>query len=445
MNNFLNKLYLFKRYIYNNGEKKYFEELMTNQNELNYEEMESLNLHKRKALVNYSYINSKFYREKYSECGFKIGDIRSDEDFEKLPTLDKHEIALRSNDIITNGYKASELNAVSTGGTTGAPLTVFRPKNDCSLPISWRTLEWLGVTPSDNSGYMSRVEPTTVGKLIQRTLMWPSKRSWIAATNMTDKNMMSYYLELVKSKTKYIIGYVGSIEAFANFLDRNSLYIETLKCIVTTAAPLPEFKRAYLENQFQCKVYSQYGSCEFYWLGSECEHQSGLHVATDIRYIEILDGNKNVLKNEFGNIHATDLDNWAFPLIRYDLGDQSRMLSYQCKCKRPFKLMDYVKGRSSDFIILKCGSKVPGEFWTTIFDNWVGYVKSFNVEQFEDYFVSINVEINEEKLSYKEKIIIDIRSKIPETLEYKINFGSIPISINGKVKYITSHVNSQCI
>lgn len=56
------------------------------------EEIEKYQLNKLSKLVDYAFENIPLYKKKYSEVGFKSGDIRSFADFERLPILYKDEL-----------------------------------------------------------------------------------------------------------------------------------------------------------------------------------------------------------------------------------------------------------------------------------------------------------------------------------------------------------------
>lgn len=437
-----NQLFFLKRYLQSRNEVSFYNKMVQNETNLTYDELAELNWIKRKLLVNYTFENNKFYRQKYLESGYSLGDLKDEKDFQLLPILEKSEIRIHINDMISYGVNDSDLNVTTTGGSTGQPLKIFRPKNDMLAPISWRGLGWWNVRASDNGGYLYRAVPSALNQKIQKALLWPTKRQWISALEMSEQNMMSFYLKLKADRVRYLVGYVGAIEVFADFIEDNKFKLEELVAIWTTAAPLPEVKRSRLERIFNTKVYTQYGSCEFYWLASECQHKTGLHIASDVRHVEVV--NENVVSpvNEFGDIVATDLTNFDFPLIRYRLGDRGRLLDKHCQCGRPFPLMDYVKGRTSDSIYLKSGHNIPGEFWTTIFDDYPDSVKSFQIHQKKNH--SIIVRYMTPSGCDLDKTIVDritynIQSKAKDDL--CITFLNTNVEhIAGKLQFVTSEI-----
>ena len=56
------------------------------------EDIKTYQLNKISSIVDYAYKNIPLYKKKYDEIGYKIGSIKSFEDFEKLPILYKEEL-----------------------------------------------------------------------------------------------------------------------------------------------------------------------------------------------------------------------------------------------------------------------------------------------------------------------------------------------------------------
>jgi len=156
----------------------------------------------------------------------------------------------------------------------------------------------------------------------------------------------------------------------------------------------------------------------------------------------VTENNVPVTTDIYGDLLVTDLENLAFPLIRYRLGDRGRLLSRKCDCGLPFPLMDYVHGRISDTIYLSDKSAIPGEYWTTIFDSYTDSIKSFNVHQANDYSITINYE------PFSGANCGDIIKTVKEKLSKRIGDKTslifaqrdIEVNDNGKTRFITSDI-----
>lgn len=436
-------IFLAKRYLLNKSEWIQYKELVNNENSLNAEELNNLNLLKRIKLVNFCLEHNDFYIKKYNEFGIKRGDIKSDKDFQNIPILEKDEIRNNSHFMFSNGYEISNLDESTTGGTTGAPLSTYREKSQSLTPISWRALKSWGISPSANAAYLYRSVPNGINRIYQKLLLWPTSREWMSATQMTRKNMNQFYMRLLKQNTEYLVGYVGALDSFANYLYENNLTLPNVKVVWSTASVLTDAKRKFLEKIFNCNVYNQYGSCEFYWIAAECKQKSGLHIASDQRHVEIVTENslQNII-NSYGDILVSDLENYAFPLIRYRLGDRGKLINKECGCGSLHPRLESIKGRTTDNIMINNIESIPGEFWTTIFDDYPKIVDLFNVHQLKNFEVIINFKVHKNiDESAIELMCKNISKKVDNRLQ--LNFkqvDNIPIH-NGKFKFVTSDLS----
>ncbi len=437
------QFFLAKRKLLNQREVTSAHALKANE-QLSPDELASLNWEKRKELIRFVFSHNVFYQKKYKAAGFELGDLKSPEDFEKIPPLEKQEIRDNLESMVSHGFNASSLPSSTTGGSTGVPLKTYCDPSAPGSEISWRTLNWWGTDISENSAYLYRAIPSAKSQMMQRVFLWPSKRNWLAAQDMDEASMELFYRQVSKSKPNYLIGYVGAIDIFAGFMEKYNYQLDSVKAVWTTSAPLPEGKRAYLQSVFNAPTLTQYGSCEFYWVAAECLKQNGMHVASDIRHVEVVEGNEPVPVEEFGDLLITDLCNHAFPLIRYRLGDRGRLLKKSCSCGLPFGLMDYVKGRISDKIHLPDGGAIPGEYWTTIFDDHTDSVKSFQVHQFADYSITVYYESLQQESCAKAVAAVraKLTAKLGSAVSLKFEPKKINVNDNGKTRFVVSEIRS---
>jgi phenylacetate-CoA ligase len=417
--------------------------LLSEADRLSADQLRQLNWERRKSLVLHCYQNIKYYQDKFKEIGFEGGDLKSEDDFQRLPIIEKEDIREHEEELVFSMYKKRSLPFSTTGGTTGTPLKVYQDPNIHASPMLWRMLYWWGLKPGDNRAYLYRACPKGFRKLIQDVFVYPSKRVHLAAAEMTEENMEIFYRKLLATKSSYILGYVGSIDSFASYIDARGLLLPDLNAVWTTSSPLPEMKRKHYQNIFNCPVFTQYGSCEFSMISAECPHKSGLHVMNDVRHVDIVNKDKCVSGESPGDIVVTDLLNYAFPLLRYRIGDRGRLLEKGCDCSLPFPMMDYVQGRISDNIKLIDGTSIPGEFLTTIFDDHSNEISSFKVLQRKDYSLTIRFKPKGQNF---ENSIKQVKSMLEDKLlgQVTVNFieeqTEIDMNENGKARYVVSEI-----
>lgn len=434
---FLQKMRCFKR-----GSLAFARELEQNCS-LSADSLAALNLERRRDLTLFAFSRIPLYRKKFNSVGFEPGDVEAENFFDHLPILEKDEIRNCSDQLIDPKSQFEDLIESTTGGTTGAPLRTYGDPDVPLNVLSWRTLNWWGVDVSDSSGYLYRAVPEGRGRFLQKAALWPTKRNWISAAEMTPSNMGAFFRSLQHDRAVYLVGYVGAIDVFASYLADEGGHLDSLKAVWTTSSPLPEGKRRFLQKILRCPVYSQYGSCEFYWIASECGQQNGLHIASDIRHVDVVRGNRPTAIGGYGDLVVTDLLNKKFPLIRYRLGDRGRLLERRCKCCLPFPMMDYVKGRITDAIITPSGNTIPGEYWTTICDDFTSEVKSFQVHQAKDLSVTIKYEPH--RGADCSAAINTIRSRLMQKLgpggTLVFSEERIAVNDNGKTRFVISEAD----
>ena len=422
--------------------RKFDDELMAAE-ALTSEQLHQLNWMRRKSLVEYSFDNVPFYNELYMQAGYQNGDLKSERDFETLPVLEKQHILEHADRLFSKESDMSKARKVTTGGTTGVPLSVFNDPNVPLHVISWRALNRWSVDIGDNSGYLYRAVPSLFGQIARKMAFFPTKRSYISASAMNAKNMEQFARNLAAGNPTYMVGYVGALDEFARFCAPNGLSFPSVKAIWSTAAPLPAGTRRLLSDVFGAPVYSQYGSCEFYWIAAECKAHSGLHIESDIRHVESVDEYDRQMPNgKLGDLLVTDLMNYTFPLIRYRLGDRGATGLPPCSCGSPFPLMSYVQGRTTDFIHLPDGRRIPGEFFTTIFDDFPEAVGAFSVRQTISYELIVSYE---PKSAEAAQVINLVNQRLLEATENSIGIsfravGSIEHSA-GKPKFVESEIH----
>ena len=414
--------------------------LLVDVNSISPQHLRELNLLRRTNTVLYAYDKTVYYRRVFDAAGFQRKDLEQPENFQYLPFLTREAVRNNFNDMISSEFSANKIGVTSTGGSTGTPLRIGTDPRLAMEVVSWRRLANWGGGPGQNSGYIYRVIPTGRSALARKFLFYPTKRCYLSAVQMSEQQMRAFVDTFNKNRGSYIVAYVGALKIFADFLASEGLSLSSsLRFIMSTAAPMPVHLRRQLEAVFGVPIYSQYGSAEFYWIASERLARDGLDVDWDIRSIESVgsDGRPSNL-GEVGDLVVTDFINRAFPMVRSQIGDRSRLLPPESCQDDALPVLDYVKGRSSQTLRLKNGQKVPGEFWTTIFDEYPAAISSFSVHQKKDFSIRINYQPTESWTNeVEEKLSAAIRQVCGET-KFEFVVADAVKQDRGKLNYVTS-------
>lgn len=409
---------------------------------LSIDELNQLNWQRCKAIFDYSFTNIPFYQRKYREAGVSsVADVVSPEDFSRLPILTKDEIRHCSSKMIAAHDSLKKLSKVTTGGSTGEPLSVYQ---DPSIPYYYFSRDifatW-GIRISDNSARLNRHVPSRIKRVLSDVFLYPQKKCYLDANKLLSvAAMQGFTQEIGKVRPTYLKGYLGAVLQYATYCEEHHVNIPSLKAVWTSSAPLTEQARQYMEGVFKCKVYTQYGCCEIPHLASECCKQKGMHINHNFRKIDIVDDHGKTLPiGTHGNVVITNLVDFRFPLIRYQNGDTSQLLSRQCTCGLNYPLMEYVRGRISDTLILPDKSGIAGDFLTTVFDAWPNAVKAFQFVQKKDGRIILNVVPNQNYVDAQKEIEI-VHRRMKEIIAGKCSFELQQVAaINhdrGKQRYI---------
>jgi len=404
--------------------------------------LRALNEQRRTEIVTHAFDTSPYYHCKFRKAGFERKDLLQPDNFFNLPVLTRENVKENFDSIISSDFGPAEIGHSSTGGSTGVPLVIGTDPHHGLEVISWRRLQAWGASAGDNSGYIYRVTPRGLTALLRRFVYFPTRRSYLSAADMSEANMARFVNNLQHSGAVYVVAYVGALKIFSDYIAENKIELPNLQFAWSTAAPMPRYLRKELEGVLGVPVYSQYGSCEFYWIAAERLDRRGMDVDWDIRTVEVLDEAKIALKDgEYGNLVITDLLNRAFPLIRYEIGDRGRFLPREVSKDGDLPILDFVKGRTSDTITLREGRRVPGEFWTTVFDPYADHISGFYVHQNRDHSIEVRFNPNETWTSEHREGLIRSLTEVCGDTPFELLVENATNQVFGKLKFVSSEVD----
>jgi len=109
-----------------------------------------------------------------------------------------------------------------------------------------------------------------------------------------------------------------------------------------------------IEEVFGGRIYDFYGNGERVAAIGMCE-QGSYHALPEYGIVEFLPLDNNSGRSE---IVATNLHNYAMPLLRYRTGDVVEISDSRCGCNRSFQAIKRIEGRLADFLIAQDGKLV---------------------------------------------------------------------------------------
>lgn len=395
------------------------------------------------AMARFAFENTEFYRTRYTKAGFSLGDLSHAENFQYLPTISKRDIREHSDEIVVENVPARFRLSSTTGGSTGEPLTLYHDRRAPVAAMWWRVYRWWGVLPSDNRAYIQREGRTRRRQRVEQIEWWPTIQLFLNARAMTNSSMEKFVSDWNRYRPVLLNGYVGGVHEFARFIQEQSLSIARPRAIGVTASPITRSQRSYLEDILKAPVYDQYRSSEVPWIAAQCRMQSGLHVLSDLRVVEIVDEAGLVVPDGTdGEVIVSDLTNRVFPILRYRLGDRTSKIVQHCACKLPFERLSEIKGRVIDMLWLPSGRRISGVAFTGIFNEQPEAVKQFQIHQLEDYSIMVVCVVGSRELSgtYVQSVADSISQIVDHEVPVSVEYVPEIQHEGGKVRVVRSDV-----
>ncbi len=175
----------------------------------------------------------------------------------------------------------------------------------------------------------------------------------------------------------------------------------------------------------------------------ECEH-SEYHLKLEHSFVEVLDNeNRPVGPGGTGQLVCTGFGNFAFPLIRYEIGDVVTLSTSQVsKCGRGGVLIERVLGRMEDYIVGGDG-RLVGRL-DHLFKESTNVAEA-QIVQHEPGTVVLRIVKNDsyglrDERALREEAALRLGSETNVSIEY---VTTIPRTSNGKFRFIESSLDQK--
>ena len=340
------------------------------------DELMAYNFAKRQEIVRFAFENTAFYHELYSSVGFEPEDLKSEDDWNALPTITKPMVRQNFAAMLVGGENGQLVKTYgkvcNTGGSTGIPLKLIEDTRfDMPGSTVWRSRGWWLKRPrgqltgewhpvlGQNEAIIWRQKGVNVKTSEQKkeeiAEWWPTRRFYLDAQDMSDENIMRFVRECQEDGIVFLRGYAGAMVEFAKYCKTLGLSCKPL-AVSVVSSPIDAIGRRIITDALGCDVYDCYGAKECYNMAHECpQSNNNLHVLADLRHIDILDdAGAPVIGDAEGVTHITSFTNFIMPMIRYRLGDMAHWIG-QCSCGLPFPLISRIRGRETEHLIDKFG------------------------------------------------------------------------------------------
>ncbi|MDR2376654.1 MAG: phenylacetate--CoA ligase [Treponema sp.] len=296
--------------------------------------------------------------------GIEAEDIKSREDFEKLPFTGKDNLR----EAYPLGLLAVDDERIvrihSSSGTTGTPVIIPYTQKDVD---DWafmfrRCYETAGVTAKDRVHITPGYGLWTAGIGFQLGAERLGAMTIPMGPGNTDKQ-----LKMMEDLKSTVLCATSSYALLlAEEIERRRIRDRIcLRKSLIGSERWGEKMRSRIAAELGVELYDIYGLTEIYGpgIGISCSCACGMHIWTDFLYYEIIDPHTGavVKPGESGELVITTLCKEGAPLIRYRTRDLTREIPGDCPCGSPFPRIGTLIGRSDDMVKVKGAMIYPGK------------------------------------------------------------------------------------
>ncbi|GAA2826702.1 phenylacetate-CoA ligase [Leucobacter komagatae] len=326
--------------------------------------------------IRYCYDNSDFYRQRFAEVGVEPGDIRSLDDFYRMPILmDKEQERLsQARSLREEGHafgahlcSSPEDIAITatTSGTTGLPTFSYTLGSDDLTRLHAPAALMVGQA---GIGRGDRVLfAHALGVYATSTLLPPLRAAGVLPIDVDVRGGAESILRfaamtrpaaamMTPSLALHLIDRIPEVLGHAP----RDLGLRALFVVGEVGAGIPEVKHR-IEEAYGCRLYDWIGPFA-QALGVSCDSDEyhGMHVVTpdtDLYPMDLIDPETRehvpVVDGAIGEAVYTSLQRKTLPILRYASGDVVRVNTAPCGACGFTGPRVTVVGRSDDMLIVK--------------------------------------------------------------------------------------------
>jgi len=373
-------------------------------------------------LVRHAWDHVPFYRDHYGKVSFEPGDLKSWDDFHRLPTLTKDQVIANFPDrMLASGRQLDDLIVSRSSGSSGKALDIaYDGEAVVIYTLAGLRLYRMGFPyrPRQRQLYIY-TSPYPIESLFG---FFPLKFVPTLAP------IPEIIAEIRAWRPDLLVCYPSHLKQIAQELSDDDLAHIRLSCISVNSEMSTQAERDELARRFGCPVLDEYSSEELTRIASQCLHGTR-HVFEDINYME------SVTSGDSSLLVGTNLHNFAMPIIRYEQNDLGRIEDRPCACGWKFRHLVDLQGRRNDSFTLPSGRILSSGFLLdATYEVLLTYrtqVLDFCLIQRAADFVELEVVPGD---GWNSEISASITRRFEELLGHDVRFSVSPVEVCTKTK-----------
>ena len=289
-------------------------------------------------MLKYVSEHNDFYKKRIKEYG-----ITNPLDITQWPILTRKELQENRYNMFSDGYKSKylchQLKRTTSSGTSGVSVNVYWDTSDyhmSMLPLWRKRKEWYGISPRDKKVAFTLSYANQVNRLNNLVCLEDECQLLVNASSLASEDAYNAVIRRIldfEPKWMYVQPFI--LEQLICYYSKSGLkYPKCLEHIDSVGEVLTDKLKNDAMDFFNVPVSNLYGSEEQSGIAYECPHGK-MHIMVDNVYVEE------------GAI-ITNINNHAFPLIRYEQGDTTNLVECPefCTCGDNSPYISSVEGRT---------------------------------------------------------------------------------------------------
>jgi phenylacetate-CoA ligase len=285
--------------------------------------------------------SSAFHGRKLADAGIAAEDIRSPDDFRRVPLTRKSEVpAAQRADPPFGPMLAVPRERVATVAVSPGPIYIPRTAEEpTGVEALHESLRHMGVRKDDVAHVTLSYHVMPGGLRMHRAFESFGCR-------VINGGVGNSELQVRVASDLGATVYVGTPSFLANLVDVAEKQGRRLAYRVgfSTAEALTEKVRAEMRERIGVELFNHCGEALIGPLAGECRMHRGMHVHPREMWLELLDpeSGEPVAPGGTGELVVTQLGERALPLLRYAPGDVFRVHAEPCECGDDAPRVDFV-------------------------------------------------------------------------------------------------------
>ncbi|MGE8556101.1 MAG: phenylacetate--CoA ligase family protein [Chryseobacterium jejuense] len=330
------------------------------------QEIKAFQEEKLQQLLAYLEENSPFYQRLFKEKNINVGEIRTLEDLQKIPTTSKNDLQQHNHDFFCISPDKI-VDYSTTSGTLGDPVTFGLSDGDLERLAYNEAISFAcaGIQKGDVVQMI-----TTIDKRFMAGLAYflGLRKMGASVVRMGPGIPELQWDSIFRYKPKYLITVPSFLLKMIDYAEKHGLDYKNSSvygavCIgesIKNQDFTDNILSQKIKEKWNIELFSTYASTEMSTAFTECEFQIGGHHHPELIITEILDDEGNIVKEgESGELTITTLGVEAIPLLRFKTGDIVKAHYETCQCGRNTMRLGPVIGRKQQMIKYKGTTLYP--------------------------------------------------------------------------------------